>query len=85
MKFKLFSELQRPGTDVFMFSEHGAPDTQYINGSYPARGLRDNIVELKRSLRNYYQRVLARRGQEKADAFADQSRGVRKSSFGKRR
>ncbi|MBO4535755.1 MAG: HEAT repeat domain-containing protein, partial [Bacteroidales bacterium] len=70
MKFKLFSELQRPGTDVFMFSEHGAPDTQYINGSYPARGLQANIVELKRSLRNYYKRLQTRRGQEKADEFA---------------
>ena len=73
MKYKLFTELQRPGTDVFMFSEHGAPDTQYINGSYPARGLQENIVELKRSLRSYYQRLLARRGQEKADAFADEA------------
>lgn len=70
MKYKLFNELQRPGTDVFLFSEHGAPDTQYINGSYPARGLQENIVELKRSLRSYYQRLLARRGQEKADEFA---------------
>ncbi|MBR1538551.1 MAG: HEAT repeat domain-containing protein, partial [Bacteroidales bacterium] len=50
MKFKLFTELQRPETDVFMFSEHGAPQTQYINGSYPASGLEENIVELKRSL-----------------------------------
>ena len=73
MKYKLFTELQRKGTDVFMFSEHGAPDTQYINGSYPARGLQENIVELKRSLRSYYQRLLARRGQEKADAFADEA------------
>ena len=70
MKFKLFNELQRPGTDVFLFSEHGAPDTQYINGSYPASGLQENIVELKRSLRNYYKRVEARRGHEKAEEFA---------------
>ena len=73
MKYKLFNELQRPGTDVFMFSEHGAPEMQYINGSYPARGLQENIVELKRSLRSYYQRLLSRRGQEKADEFADEA------------
>ena len=70
MKFKLFTELQRPETDVFMFSEHGAPETQYINGSYPASGLEENIVELKRSLRNDYKRLEARRGREKAEEFA---------------
>ncbi len=73
MKFKLFTELQRTGTDVFMFSEHGAPDTQYINGSYPASGLQENVVELKRSLRSYYQRLEARRGHEKAEEFAEEA------------
>ncbi len=70
MKFKLFTELQRPQTDVFLFSEHGAPETQYINGSYPASGLPENIVDLKRALRSYYQRLEARRGHEKAEEFA---------------
>jgi HEAT repeat protein len=36
MKFKLFEKMQRTGTDLFVFHEHGAFDTQYINGEYPA-------------------------------------------------
>lgn len=32
MKYRIFTELERPGTDVFMFHEHGGPTTQYING-----------------------------------------------------
>lgn len=70
MKFELFNELQRPETDVFMFSEHGAPDTQYINGGYPAHSLAESVTELKRALRNRYKRELSRNGQEKADAYA---------------
>ena len=42
MKFKLFSKLQEEGTDLFVFHEHGAYDTQYINGGYPA----PNMLEL---------------------------------------
>ena len=70
MKFRLFTEMQRPETDVFLFNEHGAPDTQYINGNYPASSLPENIVELKRSLRNNYKRIEARRGHDKAEEFA---------------
>ncbi|MHC1780323.1 MAG: HEAT repeat domain-containing protein [Bacteroidales bacterium] len=36
MKFKLFEKMQRAGTDLFVFHEHGAFDTQYINGDFPA-------------------------------------------------
>ena len=36
MKFKLFERMQRAGTDLFVFHEHGAFDTQYINGDFPA-------------------------------------------------
>lgn len=36
MKFKLFEKMQRVGTDLFVFHEHGAFDTQYINGDFPA-------------------------------------------------
>lgn len=32
MKTAIFKELERPGIDLFMFHEHGAPTTQYING-----------------------------------------------------
>lgn len=33
MKFPLFTELQRPGTDLLLFTEHGAIETQYINNA----------------------------------------------------
>lgn len=36
MKYKLYDKLQQPGTDLFIFHEHGDFDTQYINGDYPA-------------------------------------------------
>jgi len=36
MKFKLMERMQKQGTDLFVFHEHGAFDTQYINGEYPA-------------------------------------------------
>lgn len=47
MKWNLFSELQRPGTDLFQFTEHGAPDTQYINGTGEGRSLPENLYLLK--------------------------------------
>ncbi|MDD2594477.1 MAG: HEAT repeat domain-containing protein [Bacteroidales bacterium] len=69
MKYTLFTEIQRPETDVFMFSEHGAPDTQYINGEAPASGTDENIVSLKRSLRTYYKRLKG----EKAAKFVKEA------------
>lgn len=36
MKGKLLERVERPGTDLFVFHEHGAFDTQYINGDYRA-------------------------------------------------
>lgn len=36
MKYKLYDKIQQPGTDLFIFHEHGDFDTQYINGDYPA-------------------------------------------------
>lgn len=36
MKFVLYERMQKEGTDLFVFHEHGAFDTQYINGDYPA-------------------------------------------------
>lgn len=48
MKWTLFSELQRPETDYFQFSEHGAPETQYISGDGPERpDLNFNMNALK--------------------------------------
>lgn len=57
MKFALFSQMQQPDTDVFLFYEHGAPQTQYINGTYPSRSLKNNVEELKRDLRSTYARI----------------------------
>ncbi len=39
MQVNLFNEIQRKGVDYFQFSEHGAPDTQYINGGGEAADL----------------------------------------------
>lgn len=36
MKFKLYERMQKEGTDLFVFHEHGVFDTQYINGEFPA-------------------------------------------------
>lgn len=36
MKYDIFERLQRKNTDVFVFHEHGAFDTQYISGPYIA-------------------------------------------------
>lgn len=58
MKFHLFTQMQRPGTDLFMFYEHGAPQTQYINGDFAAGGtLAENADALKYVLRRQYARI----------------------------
>ena len=85
MKYKLFERLQLPETDLFVFHEHGAFDTQYINGSYQApnliamnreassgvnrKGSYDPLEALSISLRNRYRRL---RG-EKREEFAASS------------
>lgn len=65
MKYTLFSEMQRPDLDAFIFYEHGAYNIQYINGEFPAQTLADNVTSLKHSLRTYYRRLKG----EKADQF----------------
>lgn len=50
MQRYLFNEIQREGVDYFQFSEHGAPDTQYINGGYEAESLTECLEGLKRTL-----------------------------------
>lgn len=42
VKYKLYDKMQQPGTDLFIFHEHGDFDTQYINGDYPS----PNILEV---------------------------------------
>lgn len=73
MKYRLYERLQAPGTDLFVFHEHGAFDTQYINGAYPApnqlgmnrEGATGPLEILSASLRNSYRRYSG----ERRDAF----------------
>lgn len=43
MKFKLYDKIQEPKTDLFIFHEHGAFDTQYITGEYPSASSTDDV------------------------------------------
>lgn len=78
MKWTLFSELQRKGTDFFQFSEHGAPDTQYINGSEELTGAREIIAALKQDLSASYYKY-SKRGRK--DALAEIEASVDELGF----
>ncbi len=65
MKYLLYDQIQRPGTDLLAFYEHGAPGTQYINGDYPAHNFKDNISWLKHLLRQQYKRYKKPEDQQK--------------------
>lgn len=54
MKWNLLSEVARKDVDLFVFSEHGAYDTQYINESKVAANLDEDIDFLKRSVAEMY-------------------------------
>ena len=54
MKWNLLSEVARKDVDLFVFSEHGAPDTQYINESKVADGLDEDMDYLRRTLAESY-------------------------------
>lgn len=54
MKWNLLSEVARKDVDLFVFSEHGAPDTQYINESKVADDLDEDMDYLRRSLAEAY-------------------------------
>jgi len=77
MKHHLFERMQSPGTDLFVFHEHGAFDTQYINGEYPAsnvigmnrEGVRGPMEALSIALRNRYRRFSG----ERRESFAESS------------
>lgn len=72
MKYKLFDELQRPEVDLFMFHEHGAPTTQYINGSKPAMSDKDRYDLLKKSIYSRVRRAIKKGNPENevVEAFA---------------
>jgi hypothetical protein len=77
MKYHLFERLQSPGTDLFVFHEHGAFDTQYINGGYLApnmlgmssKGTIGPMEALSISLRNRYRALSG----ERLEAFVENS------------
>lgn len=79
MKYRLYERLQAPGTDLFVFHEHGAFDTQYINGAYPApnqlgmnrEGATGPLEILSASLRNSYRRYSG----ERREAFVKKAMG----------
>ncbi len=54
MKWNLLSEVARKDVDLFVFSEHGAPDTQHINESKVADNLDEDMDYLRRSLAESY-------------------------------
>lgn len=54
MKWNLLSEVARKDVDLFVFSEHGAPDTQYINENKVADNLDEDMDYLRRSLAESY-------------------------------
>jgi hypothetical protein len=69
MKYTLYSEMQRPDLDAFLFYEHGAYNIQYINGEFPSQTLDQNIESLKRALRANYRRLKG----DKAEKFAEEA------------
>ncbi|PKP06925.1 MAG: hypothetical protein CVU10_05040 [Bacteroidetes bacterium HGW-Bacteroidetes-5] len=77
MKFKLYERMQRKGTDLFVFHEHGAFDTQYISGEYPAPNTLTGKVSgpmeaMSVSIRNTYRRYAGKRKSDfKSSMMAD--------------
>lgn len=69
IKFKLFNEIQREDVDLFLFSEHGAYDTQYLNGAPEGENLTDNLKYLKESLQSAYKRY---KGGKNEEAFINE-------------
>lgn len=54
MKWNLLGEVAREDVDLFVFSEHGAYDTQYINENKVASNLDEDIDFLKRTVAETY-------------------------------
>ncbi len=70
VKYQLLDELQRPDTDLFQFSEHGAEDTQYISLRPEADDLPGLLRQLGYELRSVYDYYY--RGTDKEQEFLDQ-------------
>ncbi len=72
MKHRIFSELERPGIDLFMFHEHGAPTTQYINGFGETDKFDDRVRHFRQDIYSRVRRAISRGNSrdEVIDAFA---------------
>lgn len=64
MQKNLFNEIQREGVDYIQFTEHGAYDTQYINGGAEVEGLKDCFEELKKNIGLMYLRYKGNKDEE---------------------
>ena len=74
MKWNLLSEVARKDVDLFVFSEHGAPDTQYINESKVADNLDEDMDYLRRSLAEAYKYYAGKgHGEDFCCRFLDKS------------
>lgn len=61
MKFRLFSELQRPGLDLTLFTEHGDIEEQYINNSPSGDNMDFSVSLIKYTLRTNLRRAAERK------------------------
>jgi hypothetical protein len=69
MKDRIFTELERPGIDLFMFHEHGAPTTQYINGYGETTNHDDRLFQIKAGIYSRIEREV-RKGNDEAEVVA---------------
>lgn len=68
MKDRIFTELERPGIDLFMFHEHGAPTTQYINGYGETSSNDDRMFLIKAGIYSRIEREV-RKGNDEAEVM----------------
>ncbi len=73
MKYKLYDELLRPETDIFMFHEHGGPTKQYINGAPEGRGDQARYEKMRGNVYSRVKRAVAK-GTPKDEAIASFSK-----------
>ncbi len=68
MKFKLFPVMERSGTDIFFFYEHGGVEVQYINGQPNPSVVDDNLKMFMLNLRTEMRRY---KGEERTKKVAE--------------
>ena len=67
MKYRLFSEVQRPGLDLTIFTEHGDIEKQYINNPPSGDDMDFSVSYIQQYLRSSLRRA-ARKGQDPEQA-----------------